>query len=495
MSELDDHLPPPSPLQGGRAPTPTGLFDPGLPEPTDPSPAGAPSARRSQTDVWLDEALAHGLRAVYQPIVDLQRGHVVAYESLVRAAPGHPLERPDQLFEAARRVGRIAQVDLAARIAGVTGALHAGLADPLSLFLNVEPITINGGLADDASGLMERAHRRMPVVFEFTERALTARPAELLAAAAAVRAAGWKVALDDVGADSASLALMPFLRPEIIKLDLRLVQQRPDRAVAEIVTAVNAYAQRTGAVVLAEGIEHEEHLHIARSLGATLGQGWLFGRPGELGTCPLPVGERIEVTTRTPSPPTLSGVWDMAQDWHPPRRSTKPLLVALSKHLEAQAFAIGETAVLIGTFQHVKHFTPATARRYQELSRRTALAVALGEAMPDEPTEGVRGGLLCENDPLRREWDVVVLSPHFAAALIAIDLGDTGPEHERRFDFVVSYDRDSVADAAAVLVSRVKPESAEDPPRAVLPLASSSGAAGPADPTTTTTTTTSPGEP
>ena len=95
-----------------------------------------------------------------------------------------------------------------------------------------------------------------------------------------MRRAGWKVALDDVGADSASLALMPFLRPEVVKLDLRLVQQRPDADVAGIVAAVNAYAQRSGALVLAEGIEHDQHLQIARSLGATLGQGWLFGRPG-----------------------------------------------------------------------------------------------------------------------------------------------------------------------------------------------------------------------
>ena len=77
-----------------------------------------------------------------------------------------------------------------------------------------------------------------------------------------------------------SLAFLPLLAPDVVKLDLRLVQERPGPAIAEIMNAVNADAERTGAVVLAEGIETEEHLVMARALGATLGQGWLFGRPG-----------------------------------------------------------------------------------------------------------------------------------------------------------------------------------------------------------------------
>ena len=54
---------------------------------------------------------------------------------------------------------------------------------------------------------------------------------------------------------------MPLLRPDVVKLDLRLVQDRPGPAIAEIMNAVNAYAERTGALLLAEGIETEEHLH------------------------------------------------------------------------------------------------------------------------------------------------------------------------------------------------------------------------------------------
>jgi EAL domain-containing protein (putative c-di-GMP-specific phosphodiesterase class I) len=118
------------------------------------------------------------------------------------------------------------------------------------------------------------------VVLEITERALATRPAELLRTVERVRSVGWGVAVDDVGAEAMSLAFMPLLRPDVVKLDLRLVQERPGPAIAEIMNAVNAHAERTGSVVLAEGIEDEAHLAMARALGATLGQGWLFGRPG-----------------------------------------------------------------------------------------------------------------------------------------------------------------------------------------------------------------------
>ena len=65
----------------------------------------------------------------------------------------------------------------------------------------------------------------------------------------------------------------------MIKLDLRMVQLPASDEIAEIVNAVNAESERTGALVLAEGIETEAHLATARAMGATLAQGCLFVPP------------------------------------------------------------------------------------------------------------------------------------------------------------------------------------------------------------------------
>ena len=87
----------------------------------------------------------------------------------------------------------------------------------------------------------------MTVCVEVTERALTQRPAALLAHVADMRAMGVAVALDDVGTEADTLAMMALLAPEVIKLDLALVQGSPDAEIAEVVHAVAAQAERSGA--------------------------------------------------------------------------------------------------------------------------------------------------------------------------------------------------------------------------------------------------------
>lgn len=140
------------------------------------------------------------------------------------------------------------------------------------------------------------------------------------------------------------------------------------------------------------------------------------------------------------------------------RRSTKPLLIEISKHLEREAMRLGSTCLVLAAFQEERHFTSSTAHRYGDLVDRVGFVAALGEDLPAEPVAGVRGTDLDPADPVRGEWDLVVLAPHFAAALLARDLGDGGPDLQRTFEFALTYDRDTVAAAAEALMSRVLPQ-------------------------------------
>jgi EAL domain-containing protein (putative c-di-GMP-specific phosphodiesterase class I) len=399
----------------------------------------------------LDEGL---VRSVYQPIVDIDTKEIVAYEALARGPQGSPLERPDLLFATAHEIDAVEELDWACRAAALSGALEAGLRR--TLFVNVEPSLLDAAIPPHVAELLARAGRELDVVLELTERALTDRPAEMLARVDALRALGLAIALDDVGADRRSLALMPFVRPEVIKLDLRLVQENPTPAIAAIVHAVNAEAERSGAILLAEGIETEEQRDVARALGARYGQGWLFGRPGPLPETPAAASTLLAPREAAPPPP-LSPYEAVAARIRP-RRGTKQLLLAISKHLEAQVAAQGEAAVVFATFQEARHFTPRSAARYERLASHAALVGALGVGLSSEPAPGVRGGALDADDPLKGEWNVVVIAPHFAAAFVARDLDD-GPDDDmaRRFDFCLTYDRDLAVEAARGLLARVTP--------------------------------------
>jgi EAL domain-containing protein (putative c-di-GMP-specific phosphodiesterase class I) len=403
----------------------------------------------------LAEAVAAGqIRSVYQPIVRLADHAVVAHEALARGPRGSVIESPDVLFAVARDVGLYEELEWACRSAAIQGALDAGLPRYHALFVNVEPSLLGRPAPPAHARILEQARRRLRLVFEITERAIDHRPADLLPEIEEARAHLAGIALDDVGANPASLALMPLVRPDVIKLDLRLVQDAPTRQAAQVVDAILAEAERTGAAILAEGIETERHLERALALGATLGQGWLFGRPGPLPRL-LPWGE--------PGVPFLPHVqrgsattpYDVVTASLPARRGRRDLLLAISMHLEHQGRTMGDTPVVLGAFQTADRFTRATAARYAGLAERAALVAAFGYGLPDEPAPGVRGARIERSDRLIDEWSVVVLGPHFAGALVARDLGDQGPEAERRFDFAITHDRALVTAAAASLVARI----------------------------------------
>jgi EAL domain-containing protein (putative c-di-GMP-specific phosphodiesterase class I) len=407
----------------------------------------------------LDRVVRGGeLRALYQPLVDLATLDTIGYEALARGPAGSALERPDQLFDAAAREGLVAKLDLACREAAVAGAAEAGLGVGATLFVNVEPAGVRPELPFLGARALEAVARAgFHVVAELTERALTLRPRELFGLVNLLRERGYGVALDDVGAHEGSLALMPLISPDVIKLDLELVRSRPDAELARVVHAVQAEAERTGAVVVAEGIESEEYLDRALALGAEFGQGWLFGHPDRMPHAPAAPASPLRLSrleaAAAPAPTPFSALAGR----RPTRRGDKSLLLALSRMLEARAAELGREAVVLATFQDDRFFTAASARRYEELARRAAFVGAFGVGLSAEPAPGVRGVALQESEPLRGEWNVVVIGPHFAGGFAARDLGDDGPDEKRRFDFAMTHDRDLVIEAGRSMMRRTAP--------------------------------------
>ncbi|MTV24119.1 EAL domain-containing protein [Nitriliruptoraceae bacterium ZYF776] len=418
------------------------------------SPA-EPGARRPPPDPGAIDAVLdrRAVHAVFQPIVELTTGRTVGYEALARGPQGGPLAAPAALFAAATAAGRLAELDWVCRAAALRAAARE-LHPATALFLNAEPAALGAPCPADLEAEVAASSQGRRVVIELTERALTADPHAVLSAVRDARRFGWTVALDDVGADPASLAMLPFVRPEVIKLDMALIQGRTTGYVARVVTAVLAHAERTGATVLAEGVEDDAHLELARSIGASLGQGWAFGRPG-----PLP----SEASSPAPTLPVLprptetdhGSAFALAASVRTPRLATKRTPLAFSHQLEQRALDVTDEPVLLSCFQSAERFTEATVSRYARLADRCALVVALGRGVALEPAPGVRGGPLAADDPLVDEWTVVVVTPHFAAALIARDLGDDGPELDRRFEHVITHDRDLVERAATILLARV----------------------------------------
>ena len=173
----------------------------------------------------LNELLARRqLRSLYQPLVHRASGDLIGYEALARGPEGHALERPDLLFAAAREAGRLAELDWLCRATAFGGAVAGGLRPPTALFVNVEADVFDAPPPPEHADALRQATRHLKVLYEVTERGLSERPAELLAEVERVRALGFGIAVDDLGTDWRSLALLPLIRPDVVKLDMALIQ-------------------------------------------------------------------------------------------------------------------------------------------------------------------------------------------------------------------------------------------------------------------------------
>ena len=421
----------------------------------DPAPVDGQQEKSFSRAKHLDRILEkRAITPVFQPLVDLRTNQVIAYEALSRGPAGSPLQRPDLLFEAARDLGRVNELDWACRAAALEAALEGKLGQGVTLFMNVEPDVLGSPVPDDLKFVQRMAERSLRVILEVTERALTIRPAELLRALEWARERWWGVALDDVGANPDSLALMPFVKPDVIKLDFRFLHEQPSDELVRIMDVVHAEASRTGAVILAEGIETEANLQEALRLGATMGQGWYFGRPEPL---PSRIERPLHAVPMRKVPPAsaLPTPFELVSASADVRRTGFPELLHMSRDLEAQAAELREPPpVVLAAMQRGSAFSGETAQRYAALTETSAFVGVAGADMPRNPAPGVRGVTLRPHDPLAAQWVVVVLSPVFHGALVARKV-DKAADGAEIFEYVFTRDRDTVVAVADTLMRRM----------------------------------------
>jgi EAL domain-containing protein (putative c-di-GMP-specific phosphodiesterase class I)/FixJ family two-component response regulator len=233
----------------------------------------------------VEAALADGaLRMVFQPIVDLTTGRVVAVEALARF-DCEPRRPPDVWFAEAQEVGLGATAELAA-IDAALASLNDLPAD-IVLTFNASPMTT---LSNALDARLDRVQGDR-VVVELTEHDRIDDYEAVLAALEGLRARGVRIAVDDASAGYNGLKQILRLRPDVIKLDGEITHGIDGDPVRRaMATSLMSFAVDTGALIVAEGIETEAELAILRGIGVRWGQGFYLARPG-----PLPVPTSVAV--------------------------------------------------------------------------------------------------------------------------------------------------------------------------------------------------------
>ncbi|MEZ5264339.1 MAG: EAL domain-containing protein [Acidimicrobiales bacterium] len=360
----------------------------------------------------LDAVLAGGLLTHYQPIVDLDGGdEVVAFEALTRLPDGSPYRNPDQLFAAARRQDRLVPLDLACIRSALTGA--AALPAGQHLFVNIEPSTLDGQLGQ-LHGWRRGAHE---LTLEITERALGRAPAALIRAVHEAREHGVRIALDDVGAHPESLAYLPLLQPDVVKLDMALIRHREDRDAgahhggrAGLRRTLRRHHPRRGRGDRRPPRTGADAGCHARS-GLAVGQGRAPATDGRGPAAAATGAHRRRPARGEPVPARGGGRCQRAAGAAahaaadlPPDRGAGP--GDAGRHPAGRL--PGRRTVHAGHLGALR--TPGA---------RCSLIAAFGVDFAPEPVPGVRGTRIDAGDPLADEWTVVALGPQYAGALTA----------------------------------------------------------------------------
>jgi diguanylate cyclase (GGDEF)-like protein len=228
------------------------------------------------------------ITTLFQPIVNLKKRSIYAFECLTRGPENTPLYSPINLFGLADDMGCLLQMDVLARNVAIRNFVSASSfhQNQAKLFINVT-----------VSSLLDKNHRSgrtlqllaqsqldlSQVVIEITEL----QPIEdcdiFLKALNHYRSMGFKVAIDDLGSGYNGLKLWSAVKPDYVKIDKHFISNIDSQADKyRFMETIVILAKGLGTKIIAEGVETEQELYILEKLGVDLVQGFLLKRPSAL---------------------------------------------------------------------------------------------------------------------------------------------------------------------------------------------------------------------
>ena len=242
---------------------------------------------RASMEIAFHEAL-EGLWLAAQPIVGARDGKVFGVELLARSVSTR-FTSVNMLVDAAEKLGKV--IAFGRRVRQL--AANVMVPTEQAIFLNLHSLEF--GDEELYSGANPLGQIESRVILEVTERHSIDQVADLKDKVAALRALGFWIAVDDMGAGYAGLNSFAALRPDIVKLDMAIVRgidEDPYRRT--LVRSMNSMCRDFGIPLVAEGVETEAEKAVLVDLGCEYLQGFLCGPPRAPMTRP-PANRRTEL--------------------------------------------------------------------------------------------------------------------------------------------------------------------------------------------------------
>lgn len=238
--------------------------------------------QRREAERDLEESLRAGLKEgefelAYQPLVDAEKGHIVAVEALLRwnRHDGESIS-PNVFIPVAEESGIINPMGLWVMREAMTNACRW---KGISLSVNISAAQLrNSEFAIKLGEILEETgYPPHMLELEVTETCLVLDPVVAERSLDVIRKFGVKTSLDDFGTGYASIGFLRQFRFEKLKLDRSLVVQAcMDEGSRAMMLSSIALARALNMGVTAEGVETEDQATMVRMAGCDQIQGWLY---------------------------------------------------------------------------------------------------------------------------------------------------------------------------------------------------------------------------
>ncbi|MEO9274205.1 EAL domain-containing protein [Marinomonas sp. 5E14-1] len=231
---------------------------------------------RVSQEILLELLEARRFGVEYQPIVELKTGDIFAYEALSRFKDSNgEFIRPDYVYASLHDSPlSLFQVELAQK-----KIQFDYLSRQQKIFVNLDQDAFyaSGQKEEDNPfiKLIEQTGRER-VVVELIENSEMSDAIMSLSMIEVFDKLQIKTALDDLCNPKSMLSVSVLQLVEWIKLDRYVLKKRADVNFMVFVSKIIDFAHVTGKKVVLEGIESEEDVFFARSIGADFVQGFYY---------------------------------------------------------------------------------------------------------------------------------------------------------------------------------------------------------------------------
>jgi diguanylate cyclase (GGDEF)-like protein len=216
--------------------------------------------------------------AYFQPIINNDTGKIEKYECLARLRDADEIISPYYFLDAARVTGNLSYVTRSLisqsfkKFSGTNFEFSINIAASDFLLDYLEFFLLKNAKKYDIDPSR--------VVLEMLEDITTLDSGTTMAQLNSLREKGFKLAIDDFGAENSNLSRLLEIHPDYLKIDGQFIKNIVDDEKSQIIVdGIVSICKKSGIKIIAEYVHNEAVQKRIKALGIEYSQGYFFGKP------------------------------------------------------------------------------------------------------------------------------------------------------------------------------------------------------------------------